>query len=212
MAVDLRAKRVLVLGAHTDDEFGCSGTMVRFRETGAAVHYAAFSTCEESVPAGFPPDVLAHEMRASAAALGIPDDHLHVYDYRVRHFPTHRQEILEDLVTLRKQVQPDMVLLPALSDIHQDHQVIAREGLRAFKLSSVLGYELPMNSITFAHACFVSLTEHHLQTKIDALQCYASQTFRPYVADSFIRGLARVRGVQAGVEYAEAFEVLRLIV
>lgn len=202
---------VLVLGAHTDDEFGCSGTVVKLREQGSQVHYAVFSTCEESVPEGFPPDILAQEVRRSCATLGIPDDHLHIYDYRVRHFPAHRQDILEDMVKLRARVKPDLVLLPALDDIHQDHQTVAREGLRAFKFSSVLGYELPMNTIAFQHACFIGLTEAQLRCKIAALMEYKSQQFRPYVNEEFLRGLAKVRGVQAGTEYAEAFEVLRFI-
>ena len=202
--------RALVLGAHTDDEFGCSGTIVRLLEAGAEVFYATFSTCEESVPEGFPRDVLQHEVRAAAAQLGLKSDQLFVYNYRVRHFPTFRQDILEDMVKLRSLVAPDVVLLPALSDIHQDHQVIAREGLRAFKFASVLGYELPMNTISFQHACFVELSEAHVRRKITALACYESQQFRPYVNEEFILGLGRVRGIQAGVQYAEAFEVIRL--
>jgi LmbE family N-acetylglucosaminyl deacetylase len=175
------------------------------------VYYAAFSACEESVPAGFARDVLRHESRAAAGRLGIAAERWRLYDFRVRHFPSRRQEILEELVRLRREVEPDLVLLPASSDIHQDHQVMAREGLRAFKFSTVLGYELPMNTVTFEHACFVALGAEHLRRKVASLACYASQRFRSYTDESFIRGLARVRGVQAGVEFAEAFEVLRWI-
>jgi len=206
----LTFKRALVLCAHTDDEFGCSGTMIRLLESGAQVYCAEFSICRESAPNGFPPDVLSHEVREMARALGLRQEQLLVFDFRVRHFPSLRQEILEEMVRLRKQINPDLVLLPALSDIHQDHHVVAMEGFRAFKFASVFGYELPMNTITFQHACFVELAAEHLKRKIEAILCYKSQLFRPYVEESFIRGLARVRGIQAGVEYAEAFEVLRL--
>jgi len=201
--------RVLFLGAHTDDEFGCSGSMARFLAEGKEVFYAAFSPCEESVPPGFPPDVLCRESRAASRRLGIPDANWRLYSFRVRHFPERRQDILEELVKLRHEVEPDLLLVPATSDIHQDHQVICREGLRAFKHITVLGYELPMNTVTFQHACFIRLEERHLQTKIASLGCYESQRFRDYTEESFIRGLARVRGVQAGVDYAEAFEVVR---
>jgi LmbE family N-acetylglucosaminyl deacetylase len=202
---------VLFLGAHTDDEFGCSGAMARFASEGDEVHYAAFSPCEESVPEGFPRDVLRHESLAASLALGIPETNWRLYDFRVRHFPARRQEILEELVKLRREVEPDLLLVPATSDIHQDHQVISREGLRAFKHSTVLGYELPMNTITFQHACFVALTAAHMSTKLASLACYRSQQMRTYTDDGFVRGLARVRGVQAGVEYAEAFEVIRWV-
>ena len=203
--------RTLVLGAHTDDEMGCSGTIARLLESGAEVYYATFSTCEESVPEGFPKDILAHEVRKATNVLGLIEDHVIVSNYRVRHFPSVRQEILEDLIRLRARIKPELVILPALSDIHQDHHVIASEGLRAFKHASVLGYELPMNTIDFRHACFVELKPEHLQKKLDSSLCYESQTYRSYMRDEFIRSLAKVRGVQAGVDYAEAFEVLRLI-
>ena len=206
----LNFKRALALGPHADDEFGCIGTLIRLLESGSEVYYAVFSTCEESVPAGYPKDILAHEMRKAAQVIGLAEDHLVVYDYRVRHFPALRQDILEDMVRLRNEINPDLVLLPAFSDIHQDHQVVAREGLRAFKFTSIMGYELPMNIITFNNACFVELESDHLRRKLNVLKCYKSQQFRSYMNEDFIRSLAKVRGIQAGVEYAEAFEVLRL--
>ncbi len=206
----LNFKRALVLGAHTDDEFGCTGTILRLLESGVEVYYAVFSSCEESVPEGFPKDVLLHEVRKAAQLIGLANDHLIVYDFRVRHFPTFRQEILEELVKLRNRLKPDLVLLPAYSDMHQDHHVISIEGLRAFKFASILGYELPMNTIAFQHTCFIELMSDHVKRKIEALRCYESQRFRSYSRDEFIESLAKVRGVQAGVEYAEAFEVLRM--
>ena len=204
--------RALVLGAHTDDEFGCSGTIARMIEAGAEVHYACFSPCEESVPEGWDRDVLKREVRAAIAVLGIPDERFRLYDFRVRHFPAHRQELLEELVALRRAIDPEVVLVPAMSDMHQDHQVIAREGLRAFKHTTILGYELPMNTISFQHSCFVRLEERHLQVKIRHAAAYESQAFRPYLNPEFIRSLALVRGVQIGAPAAEALEVIRTVI
>jgi len=206
----LNANRVLVLGAHADDEFGCSGTLARLLEAGADVHLVAFSMCQESVPEKFTKDILLHEIQQAAQTLGIPRANLRTYDFRVRHFPAHRQEILEELVRLRNELKPDLVLLPALSDIHQDHHVIAVEGLRCYKHISILGYELPMNSISFQHVCFVDLEPRHLDIKVKTFMCYESQRSRPYASEEFIRSLARVRGLQVESQYAEAFEVIRL--
>jgi LmbE family N-acetylglucosaminyl deacetylase len=205
------SKVVLVLCPHTDDEFGCGGTIARLIDEGSTVHYVAFSICEESVPPGWPKDILAHEARSAADVLGISAGRVTLFRYPVRHFPAKRQEILEDMIKLREQIKPSLVLLPSFDDLHQDHQVIAHEGFRAFKYSSLLGYELPMNTITFKHACFVTLARAHIERKVRALMTYKSQHFRPYVNEDFIYGLGRVRGTQAGVEYAEAFEVLRII-
>jgi LmbE family N-acetylglucosaminyl deacetylase len=205
------SERTLVLAAHTDDEFGCAGLVGRLIEQGTEVHLAAFSWCEESVPQGYARDVLKDESKAAAGVLGIHPDRFRLYDLRVRHFPAHRQEILEELVSLRRSIAPDLVLIPSSSDIHQDHEVIAAEAIRAFKHATILGYELPMNTISFRHACFVPLEERHMDIKIAHAACYVSQQQRPYMNPEFLRGLARVRGVQINRTAAEAFEVVRVV-
>lgn len=204
--------RALVLGAHIDDEFGCAGLIARLVENGTEVHLACFSAAEESVPEGFDPGILRREVLDAIRVLDIPEDRLYLYDFRVRHFPADRQAILEQLVALRRQIEPDLVLLPSSSDIHQDHGVIAKEGVRAFKHATILGYELPMNTISFAHACFVGLEPRHIEIKVRHAATYVSQQHRPYMNPSFLSGLAVVRGVQMNVPAAEAFEVVRMVV
>lgn len=210
--MNLPFERALVLAPHTDDgELGCGGTIAKLIEAGTGIEYVAFSICEESVPAGFPSDVLATEVANATALLGIGRAHLHVHRYPVRFFPSHRQEILEDLVKLRRQVAPDLVLLPSRADVHQDHQVMVAEGIRAFKYSTILGYELPWNTLEFASTALVALDRRHVEAKLAALQQYASQQHRSYVSFELIEGLARVRGQQADSAFAEAFEVIRWV-
>src|SRR5690606_6859294 len=128
-----------VLGPHTDDgEFGAGATIARFVEEGREVYYATFSCAEESVPEHLPRDILLTEVQNASKVLGIERDHLLIYRYRVRRFAQYRQEILEDLVQLNKDIQPDLVLMTSTNDLHQDHETIAKEGLRAFKFSSIL--------------------------------------------------------------------------
>jgi N-acetylglucosamine malate deacetylase 1 len=206
------SSRALILGAHTDDEFGCVGLIARLVESGTEVHMACFSACEESVPDGFDEDVLKREVLDAIDVLGIPRERFYLYDFRVRHFPANRQPILEELVALRRRIEPDLVLLPSSSDIHQDHGVIAAEGVRAFKHSTILGYELPMNTISFRHACFVNLEERHIEVKVRHAAAYVSQQHRSYMSEQFLRGLAAVRGVQMNTPAAEAFEVIRMVV
>ena len=204
--------RALVLTAHPDDEFGCSGLIARLLESGTTVDVVCFSACEESVPEGFDRDVLRREFRDAMQILGIATDRFQMRDFRVRHFPEHRQAILEELVAIRQQLAPDLVLLPSSSDVHQDHGTIAAEGVRAFKHSTILGYELPMNTISFRHACFVRLEARHLEIKARHAAAYVSQRHRPYMSHDFLRSLAVVRGLQMNTDAAEAFEVVRLVV
>ncbi len=206
-------QKILILGPHTDDgEFGCGGTIARFVEEKREVYYATFSLAEESVPEGLPKDILFTEVQNSSKVLGIKDDHLLIYRYPVRKFAQYRQEILEDLVQLKKDLDPDLVLMPSPHDLHQDHYTIAVEGLRAFKFTSILGYEMPWNNINFETRSFIHLQERHIDIKLKSVQCYRSQTGRKYANTDFIRGLAKTRGVQCGVDFAETFEVIRWII
>jgi LmbE family N-acetylglucosaminyl deacetylase len=206
-------RKILILAPHTDDaELGCGGTISRFVEEGADIHVAAFSTAEESLPAGMPPDTLRREFMEALPMLGVPEENLTVHEFPVRKLSYHRQEVLEQLVDLRRSFEPNVVFLPSGNDLHQDHQVVHAEGLRAFKDISVLGYELPWNHVVFSAQAFFCLDKHHLEKKWRALNCYRSQLdlHRLYFTEEFLYGLARVRGTQVKSLYAEAFEVLRL--
>jgi len=208
----MKNKKILILAPHTDDgEFGCGASIAKFINENADVYYAAFSLAEESVPPPFPKDILETEVKKATLVLGIPPDNLLLYKYKVRHFASHRQEILEDLVKINNNLQPDLVFMPATHDLHQDHTTIAYEGLRAFKRTSILAYEMPWNNLNFATQAFVSFGDYELERKIAAVHCYESQKKRNYLTDEFLRGLAITRGVQIGKKYAEVFEVVRWI-
>jgi LmbE family N-acetylglucosaminyl deacetylase len=203
---------LLVLAPHTDDgEFGCGGTIARFVSEGHQVHYVAFSAAEKSVDPLFPRDILRKEVTEATAILGIPRDNLQVLSFEVRDFPAHRQEILEEMVRLNADLKPDLVMLPSTCDTHQDHQTISLEGFRAFKKTSILGYELAWNNLNFATNTFVILREEHIARKADALARYKSQAGRAYATAEYVRNLASVRGTQIGVAYAEAFESIRWV-
>ncbi|MDN5096020.1 PIG-L deacetylase family protein [Aliarcobacter butzleri] len=206
-------KSVLVLAPHTDDgELGAGGTIAKLVESGVDVYYAAFSTAEKSVPTGFDKDILKIEVKNATKKLGIKEENLFIYNYEVRKLNYSRQEILENLIELRKNVEIDLVLMPSLNDIHQDHTTIAQEGLRAFKTKTILGYELIWNNLSFDTTSFVKLERKHIQSKVDALQEYKSQNGRDYMSEEFIFALAKARGVQIGSEFAESFEVIRLVI
>jgi N-acetylglucosamine malate deacetylase 1 len=205
-------RRVLVLAPHTDDgELGCGGTMARLVENGVEVRYVAFSTATKSLPPGFPPDALEREVREATAAIGIPGEGLTVHDFEVRTFPERRQDILELLIALWQDWSPDVVFLPSVNDIHQDHQVIAAEGLRAFKRTTVLGYEIPWNNFNFDHQAYVGLERRHVERKVAALACYESQQHRNYANPEYVWNLARTHGINVNRDYAEVFEVYRVV-
>lgn len=203
---------VLVLSPHTDDgEFGCGGSVARFIKEGAEVFYAAFSIARKSVPPKFPADILRTEVKEATRVLGIKEAALILFDYEVREFPASRQKILEDIIRLGEDIKPDIVLLPSTHDTHQDHQVIAQEGFRAFKETTMLGYEVTRNNLSFPTSAFIRLSRTQLRQKIEAVECYRSQKGKQTMSVQFIKQLAGIRGAQIGVEYAEAFEAIRWV-
>ena len=206
-------ERVLVLAPHTDDgEFGAGGTMARLVEEGAEVRYVAFSIATRSLPEGFPPDTLAPRSEGrDRRARDLAGESRPCTTSTCARFPEHRQDILELLVALWEDWRPDAVFQPSLHDIHQDHQVIAAEGLRAFKRTTILGYEIPWNNFDFAYQAYFALQESHVERKVAALRKYASQQHRRYSDPEYIRNVARTHGINVNREYAEVFEVYRVV-
>ncbi len=213
MKIPFPHNKVLILAPHTDDaELGCGGTIARLIEEGKEVHVAAFSGAALSLPPGSKPNRLFEEYASSMKCLNIPPSQVHFFDYPVRIFNDHRQAILDNLITLRKTIEPDLVFIPSEHDLHQDHQILFNEGLRAFKEASIWGYELPWNTITFSSQAIVKLDRPHIEKKWEALQFYTSQLElkRQYFSWSFVESLAKVRGAKIKSEFAEAFEIKRM--
>ncbi|MBD99407.1 MAG: GlcNAc-PI de-N-acetylase [Verrucomicrobia bacterium] len=204
---------ILILSPHTDDaELGCGGTIAKFQKEGKNILWLAFSTASESLPAHLAPDTLKNEFTSVAMHLGLSKSQFRTYDYKVRKLSESRQEILEELVKVRNEFKPDLVIGPSLNDYHQDHQVISNEMIRAFKTNaSILCYELPWNHIEFKTQFFVQLDESDLKMKNEMLQFYKSQVVvnRHYFTKDFVNGIACTRGTQINTKYAEAFEVIR---
>ena len=140
----------------------------------------------------------------------IPLENCGNFNFPVRYFPKHRQDILESMVNFRRTLNPSLVLVPNSHDIHQDHEVICNEARRAFKHTNILGYELPWNTMSMEHEFFVHLGRDDVDKKLSSLACYRSQEVKIYANHDFFNSLSIVRGVQANTKYAECFEVIRL--
>ncbi len=207
-------EKILFLSPHTDDaELACGGTITKFIEENKEVYYIAFSSAEKSVNKEYDSKILVKECLEATSTLGIKPDNVFLFDYEVRNFSYNRQDILEDLIKIRNKINPDLVFLPSSNDVHQDHQVIQNEGVRAFKTqSSIFGYEHPWNNLTFTTDVFIPLTKNQVERKINALNSYRSQSDKPYFQEQYLMSLLIVRGTQIVQPFAEAFEIIRLFI
>ena len=201
---------VLILAPHVDDgEFGCGGTISRLVREGNNIRYIAFSDCKDSIPRDMDVNTLSREMKKATAILGVED--VFLYDFPVRKFNEHRQDILETLVKENNAFNPDIVFTPCTKDIHQDHETLTNEALRAFKCSTIYGYELPWNLFELPSTAFFTLEEQDVDAKVNAILAYESQRHRSYSNEEYIKALALTRGVRIKAKFAEAFEAIRII-
>jgi N-acetylglucosamine malate deacetylase 1 len=193
---------ILAISAHTDDcELGCGGTIAKLVAEGNKVTSLAFSYANE--------ETLKDETKNAMGLLGV--ENCTILNFEIRNFLKYRQEILQVLYEYDNDNEYDLIFIPARFDMHQDHQVITQEAMRAFKKCTLLGYELPWNNIQFTTNYFVRLQRMDVDKKIAALKCFHSQQEKNYFDGKFLLGLVRVRGVQIKTSYAEAFEAIRVV-
>ena len=120
-------------------------------------NWLCFSTAEESLPPGFAPDALKNEFQDVMSYLGLKKNSYKIYDYRVRKLSEHRQAVLENLIEIKKEFNPEIVFGPSINDFHQDHGVVANEMIRAFKsTASIFSYEFHGTIWTSKHNFLLS--------------------------------------------------------
>lgn len=202
--------KVLVVGAHPDDfEIGCAGTLLKYRQN-IDLRVAVFSNVMDTGEARY-----MNELEDSLKILDISSKVVDTYDIPTRIFHDFKPKIRNLLLDLKSSFEPEIILCPALHDIHQDHIVLAEETIRIFRENSVFGYEVLRSGHGFTPTLHVDFSEEIVNTKIKAAQCYKSQFSTTksggyYFSDEVMRGLMFARGGQYGKRYAEAFEVYHL--
>jgi N-acetylglucosamine malate deacetylase 1 len=203
---EITNKTVLAIAPHIDDvELGA----------GATIHHLAKSNNVYYVGLSLPPLVereeFMQEFQESVKHLGICQSHIILRDYDPRNLFDSRSDILQLFYDLNKQLQPNLILMPNSKDIHQSHEVVYAEARRAFKYMTLLGYELPWNSIEFSMDAYITVDREDIDAKIAAINAYKTQKQRMFFSNDIVGDLARVRGKQIGHQYAECFELVRLI-
>ena len=202
----LKDKTVLAIAPHIDDvELGA----------GATIHHLVKDNRVYYVGLSLPPlverPVFMAEFRESAACLGLDPARIILRDNDPRNLFDARSDILQLFYDLNKELKPDLVLIPNSNDIHQSHEVVFAEARRAFKYLTMLGYELPWNSIEFSMDVFLEVTREDVEAKVAAINAYKTQKSRVFFSNDIVGDLARVRGKQIGRQFAECFELVRLI-
>jgi len=190
--------KYLFIGAHTDDiELSCGGTIAMLKEHGNVMNIITFSQKYNGIN-------LKHEWEKSLEL--IQPYKSFIYDFPVRHFKEHRQDILDILVGLKGY---DYIFTHTANDFHQDHSVIGEESIRAFRSENLITYKGEWNG-ELNKNYFVHLDEKLMYKKMVYLDCYRSQENRPYMSSEIVYATALNNGLKCKTKYAEAFEIIHM--
>ncbi|MBL8089050.1 MAG: PIG-L family deacetylase [Anaerolineales bacterium] len=205
--MNFSGKKVLFLGAHPDDiEIGC----------GALIHHIAQKTeilCVTLSDNQKNPDLqkVKGEHLQSMNVLGVPEEKILFGPFSTRTFPNARQEILEYFLKLRKDFKPDLIFTHSKQDVHQDHNTMTDEALRAFRGITVLGFDVVRSSYGFFPHFLVEVSEEDVNKKIEALSKYETYKDRYYFNSELTRSIMVRHGALAEVKFAEGFDILRIV-
>jgi N-acetylglucosamine malate deacetylase 1 len=205
--MNFHGKRVLFLGAHPDDiELGC----------GALLHHIVKHTdvlCVTLSDNQSNPDLksVKDEHYKSMAVLGVMKEKIIFGPFTTRVFPNARQEILEYFLRLRKDFSPDLIFVHSKQDVHQDHNTMTDEALRAFRGITVLGFDVVRSSYGFFPHFLVEVSEQDVDKKIEALSQYETYRDRYYFNTELTRSIMVRHGALAEIPFAEGFDILRIV-
>lgn len=229
-----RAKTVLVVAAHPDDEvLGCGGTIARHADAGDLVQILVVAegatSRHEQHNLGRVENYLAELVKASQTAvsilgaagvelLGLPDNRLDSLD---------RLDLIKLIEKRINEYQPEVVYVHHVGDVNVDHRRLHEAVITACRptpgnqFRQLLSYEVPSSTEwqtpgsapAFQPNFFVDISDQWPR-KRNALESYASE-MRPWPHARSLEAveyLARLRGAQVGLEAAEAFCLLRQVV
>lgn len=206
IAVRVRRRRVLAVGAHPDDlELACGGTLAKLVDAGHEVRGLVLSSGE----VGGNPGLRPLEARQGAAFLGLGT--LQVLEFPDTQLEMVSNDMVQAIEEEIRSFQPDLIFTHSSHDQHQDHYAVHKATLRAGRAHhSILCFESPSVTREFDPSVFVDI-DAYVDVKVEAVLSHRNQAGKPYMTPQRVRAMAAFRGAQAKNSNAEAFEPVRLL-
>ena len=224
--------KILVVAAHPDDEvLGAGGTIARHAAAGDQV---TIVICGEGHTSRYAERADASK-RALAALRKQANAASEILGARALHFlslPDNRfdtvplLDLVKQIERIKESVLPDTVYTHHHGDLNVDHRIVFEAVLTAFRpiarktVRNIYSFEVGSSTEWAPRAAGRVFRPNHyveiagtLDRKIKAMRAYRSEAKGyPHPRSSrAIRARASVRGSEAGLNYAEAFEVVRQI-
>jgi N-acetylglucosamine malate deacetylase 1 len=215
--------KVLVVAPHPDDEtLGCGGTLFRHKAEGDDIYWLIITGINQE---GGWQEKVVKKRNDEIDAVAEKYDFKDVFNFQL---PTTKIDtiplidLIEKITEVYKKVEPEIIYIPFVCDVHTDHQIISKALQSTFKwfrhpyIKKVLMYEtLSETEFSFTEDrifrpnVFVDISEY-LDNKIETMKIFESEICKfPFPrSEKTIRSLAAFRGSQSGYEAAEAYELV----
>ena len=199
-----RVKRVLCLGAHSDDiEIGCGGTVLQMIEQSKSIEVYWFVLCAN------PERTMEARRSAKAFLARARKKTIVVKPFRDGFLPFLGPPVKECFEELKKVFTPDVIFTHCRHDLHQDHRLVCELTWNTFRDHLILEYEVPkydadLRSPNF----FVPLSDTQARKKVNNLMRYfTTQRSKRWFREELFYGLMLLRATEAAspTRYSEAF-------
>jgi LmbE family N-acetylglucosaminyl deacetylase len=199
-----RVKRVLCLGAHSDDiEIGCGGTLLQMIEQSKSIEFYWLVLCAN------PERTMEARRSANGFLARARKKTIVVKPFRDGFLPYLGPPVKECFEELKKAFTPDIIFTHCRHDLHQDHRLVCELTWNTFRDHFILEYEIPkydgdLRSPNF----FVPLSDAHARKKVNNLMRYfTTQRNKRWFREELFYGLMRLRSTEAAspTRYSEAF-------
>lgn len=220
--------KVLVLAAHPDDEvLGCGATISKHVASGDRVQALILGEGVRARKGTFAHSAddevnkLLKDCFKASQVLGMPKPIVEKFpDNKFDSVPL--LEITHEIEDVIEKFAPNIIYTHSKADVNIDH----RKTLEALEpvirpyanknISCVYSFEIPSSTESnfvrknFSPNYFVEIDQELLGKKIEALKCYSNEIreFPHPRSVEYSEKMASIRGSQAGVKLAEAFEVV----
>lgn len=216
---------ILVVSIHPDDEtLGCGGTILKHREKGDELSWMIFTKVEEEL--GFSKEFI-NKRKKQIDEVTKKYNFKKVFNLNFATTKLHNinfSQLIEEVAKVVNEVKPEIIYMNNRTDIHTDHQIGAKAIMSCTKsfrypfIKKILMYEcisetemapaLPEN--VFIPNVYCDITDF-IDIKVEIMKIYESEVQEPPLPRSLenIKALARYRGASCGVDYAEAFMLVR---
>lgn len=226
---------LLVIAPHADDEvLGCYGLIKKIKENGGKVFVQILSMGGYKKIEGtkITKEQWKTELEQVSKAMNIDGFDIAFFDDEIKHIDTMPQQDLIEIIESKSKfsiskLKPSIVAIPTVFSTHQDHvrtYQVAISALRPHPQKTshmptmVISYESPEYYFWSASSEFgrffpnfyLNLEEKEVKNKIDTLNIYQTQMREGQRGKDSLTALARIRGNEIGLDYAEAFHIHRL--